>query len=92
MQSEASKRLFDLYASSGAALGHTITGLFTGGCSDAGFSANVGAPTVCAVGPIGSRAHSPDEYVELATIVPRAQILALTILRSGAAVTRAEIR
>jgi glutamate carboxypeptidase len=83
VQSEASKRLFDLYAGCGAALGHTITGLFTGGCSDAGFSASVGTPTVCAVGPIGSRAHSPDEYVELGTIVPRAQILALTIMRSG---------
>jgi glutamate carboxypeptidase len=83
VQSEASKRLFDLYASCGAALGHTITGLFTGGCSDAGFSACAGAPTVCAVGPIGSRAHSPDEYVELGTIVPRAQVLALTMMRSG---------
>jgi len=83
VQNEASKRLFDLYAGCGAALGHTITGLFTGGCSDAGFSASVGTPTVCAVGPIGSRAHSPDEYVELGTIVPRAQILALTIMRSG---------
>lgn len=83
VQSEASKRLFDLYAACGSALGHTITGLFTGGCSDAGFSASVGTPTVCAVGPIGSRAHSPDEYVELGSIVPRAQILALTIMRSG---------
>lgn len=83
VQSEASKRLYDLYAACGSALGYTITGLFTGGCSDAGFSASVGTPTVCAVGPIGSRVHSPDEYIELGSIVPRAQILALTIMRSG---------
>ncbi len=83
VQSEDSKRLYDLYAACGSAVGHTITGLFTGGCSDAGFSASVGTPTVCAVGPIGSRVHSPDEYVELGSIVTRAQILALTIMRSG---------
>jgi glutamate carboxypeptidase len=82
-QTDDGKRLFDLYAACGAALGHAITGLFTGGCSDAGFAAGVGTPTLCAVGPIGGRAHSPDEFLELASIVPRAQILALTILRCG---------
>ncbi len=83
VQTGDGKRLFDLYAACGAALGHAITGLFTGGCSDAGFAAGAGAPTLCAVGPIGGRAHSPDEFLELASIVPRAQILALTILRCG---------
>lgn len=81
VQTDDSERLFALYASCGAALGHSITGLFTGGCSDAGFAAGVGAPTLCAVGPIGARAHSPDEYLEIESIVPRAQTLALTILR-----------
>ena len=84
VQTPDSKRLFDLYADCGRALGATVTGIFTGGCSDAGFSAGVGAPTLCAVGPVGSRTHSPDEYVELATLVPRAQVLALTIMRSSA--------
>jgi glutamate carboxypeptidase len=83
VQSDDGKRLFDLYAACGATLGHSITGLFTGGCSDAGFAAGAGAPTLCAVGPIGGGAHSPDEFLELASIVPRAQILALTILRCG---------
>jgi glutamate carboxypeptidase len=82
VQTAQSKRLFELYSGCGSALGLEITPLFTGGCSDAGFSARVGTPTLCAVGPIGARAHSPDEYVELASIVPRAQVLALTILRS----------
>ncbi|MEJ2378061.1 MAG: M20 family metallopeptidase [Pseudolabrys sp.] len=83
VQTADSKRLFELYAGCGRALGSTITGIFTGGCSDAGFSAAAGAPTLCAVGPIGSRAHMPDEYVELASMVPRAQILGLTIMRSA---------
>ncbi len=78
-----SERLFEAYAACSRALGQTVTGIFTGGCSDAGFSAGVGAPTVCAVGPIGERGHSPDEYVELASLVPRAQVLALTVMRAG---------
>jgi glutamate carboxypeptidase len=83
VQTSAAKRLFDLYADCGRTLGTTVTSLFTGGCSDAGFSAGVGAPTLCAVGPVGARTHSPDEYVELSSMVRRAQTLALTIMRSG---------
>ena len=83
VQTAEAKRLFDLYTDCGRALGATVTGIFTGGCSDAGFSSGVGAPTLCAVGPIGARTHSPDEYVELSSLVPRAQLLALTIMRGG---------
>jgi len=84
VQGADGKRLFALYAESARALGESVTGLFTGGCSDAGFAASAGAPTLCAVGPIGAHTHSPDEYVELASLVPRAQTLALTIMRGGA--------
>jgi glutamate carboxypeptidase len=83
VQTEESRRLFEHYAACGRALGQEIIGLFTGGCADSGFTAAVGTPTLCAVGPIGARSHSPDEYVELKSIVPRAQVLALAIMRSG---------
>jgi glutamate carboxypeptidase len=83
VQTAESKRLFEHYAACGRALGQEITGLFTGGCADSGFTAAAGAPTLCAVGPVGARVHSPDEYVELESIVPRAQVLALAIMRSG---------
>ena len=53
----------------------------TGGCADSGLTAAVGAPTLCATGPVGGRVHTPDEYLEVATIVPRAQAAALTALR-----------
>jgi glutamate carboxypeptidase len=82
VQTEGGRRLFGLYSDCAATLGSTVTGIFTGGCSDAGFSAGAGAPTLCAVGPIGFRTHSPDEYVELDTLVPRAQVVALTIMRA----------
>jgi glutamate carboxypeptidase len=59
--------------------------VFAGGCADSGFAASVGAPTICAVGPIGGRAHSPEEYLDVDSIVPRAQALALAIMRLDAA-------
>jgi glutamate carboxypeptidase len=79
--SEASQRLYAHYAACAAALGQTVEPMFAGGCSDAGFASSAGAPTICAVGPIGGRAHSPEEYLEVDSIVPRAQALALAIMR-----------
>jgi glutamate carboxypeptidase len=79
--SAESKRLFRLYADCARAVGREVAGEFAGGCADSGFTASVGAPTLCAVGPVGGRAHSPDEFLEIETIVPRAQSLALAIMR-----------
>jgi glutamate carboxypeptidase len=36
---------------------------------------------LCATGPVGGNAHTPEEYLEIASLVPRAQALALAILR-----------
>ena len=82
--SDASRRLFEHYAACARSLGQTVEGVFAGGCADSGFAAGVGAPTICAVGPIGGRAHSPEEYLEVDSIVPRAQALALAIMRLDA--------
>ena len=79
--SEASKSLFAHYAACGGALDSAVASAFTGGCADSGFAAAMGAPTICAVGPVGGRAHSPDEYLEIETLVPRAQNLALAVMR-----------
>jgi glutamate carboxypeptidase len=76
------KALYEHYAAGLKALGVTeTTSLFTGGCADSGFASAAGTPTICAVGPVGGRAHSPDEYLEIETLVPRAQALALAVLR-----------
>jgi glutamate carboxypeptidase len=60
-------------------------GEFTGGCADSGFTALMGAPTLCAVGPVGGKAHSPEEYMEVDSFIPRAQAVARAILRLDAA-------
>lgn len=82
-QSPAAKRLFDLYVDAAAASGFHTDGEFTGGCADSGFTAAVGAPTICAVGPVGGNAHSPDEFLRVDSLVPRAQACARAILRLG---------
>jgi glutamate carboxypeptidase len=76
------KALYEHYAAGLKELGVAeTTALFTGGCADSGFASAAGTPTICAVGPVGGRAHSPEEYMEIDTFVPRAQALALAVLR-----------
>jgi glutamate carboxypeptidase len=80
---DASTRLYEHYAACARALGQHVEPMFAGGCADSGFAASAGAPTICAVGPIGGRAHTPEEFLDVASIVPRAQALALAIMRLG---------
>ena len=79
-QDAASERLFQGYRAAAAGAGLSVEGEFTGGCADSGFTAAMGAPTLCAVGPVGGKAHSPEEYLEVGSMVPRAQALARAIL------------
>jgi glutamate carboxypeptidase len=78
-------KMLALYQDAAGATGFHPQGEFTGGCADSGFTAAVGAPTLCGVGPVGGKAHSPEEYLELDSLVPRAQALARAILRLDAA-------
>jgi glutamate carboxypeptidase len=77
----ANGALFEHYVAAAADLGMTIGGEYTGGSADSGFTAAIGAPTVCGTGPIGEKAHSPDEACHLDSLIPRAQALALAISR-----------
>ena len=80
-QTPTARRLFELYVAAAADTGFHTEGEFTGGCADSGFTAGVGAPTICAVGPVGGKAHSPDEFLRVDSLVPRAQACARAILR-----------
>ena len=84
-QSAPAKKLFELYVTAAADSGFATAGEFTSGCADSGFTAAVGAPTICAVGPVGGKAHTPDEFLRLDSLVPRAQASARAILRLPAA-------
>lgn len=78
-----SQRLMDLYLAGAAELGMQIGGEFTGGCADSGFAAAQGTPTLCGLGAVGGKAHTPDEYLEVDSLVPRAQAIARLIVRLG---------
>ena len=80
-QTAASRKLFETYVAAAADTGFTTDGEFTGGCADSGFTAAMGAPTLCAVGPVGGKAHSPDEFLRIDSLVPRAQACARAIMR-----------
>lgn len=80
LQDAASRALFEAYAGASARYGATVSGAFTSGCADSDFTASVGCPTLRAVGPVGGRAHSPEEYREVESLVPRARALAVTIM------------
>ena len=80
-ETPASRRMFEHYVACAAELGMSASGEYTGGSADSGFTSAVGAPTLCGTGPLGEKAHSPDEVCYLDTMVPRAQALALAIAR-----------
>ncbi|MDE2335037.1 MAG: M20 family metallopeptidase [Rhodospirillales bacterium] len=84
-QTPESQRLMRLYLDGAAELGMAIDGEFTGGCADSGFAAAQGTPTLCGLGGVGGKAHTPDEYLDIETLVPRAQALAQLITRLGEA-------
>jgi glutamate carboxypeptidase len=80
LEPEASSDLMRRYKTSAAQVGFDVAGEATGGCSDAGFTASLGIPTLCGVGPVGAKAHTDGEYCCLDTLVPRAQALVKTVL------------
>ena len=53
----------------------------TGGISYANTLARLGLPVLDGLGPVGGLDHSPNEYISIASIVPRTALLALLMLR-----------
>lgn len=69
----------------GEALGLRVGHQRTGGGADASLIAAAGVPTLDGLGPIGGNPHAPEEYLELATMVPRTALLAGLLARQGRA-------
>lgn len=64
-------------------LGFEVDHAMTGGISDANYASGFGLPTLDGLGPIGDLDHSPDEYIELNSVAPRAALLAGLIAAVG---------
>lgn len=72
-------RLEELAIGIAADLGFPLKGTATGGGSDVSIAVHAGTPGLDGLGPIGGLDHSPDEYIEISSIVPRTALLALLI-------------
>jgi glutamate carboxypeptidase len=82
-ETSANREVFVAYAAAVESLGGAVASEFSGGCADSGFTSAVGAPTLCAVGPVGGKGHSPEEYMVVDTMVPKAAALVATIAALG---------
>ena len=81
----ATGRLVELASEIAGELGFALHDAATGGASDANTTAAAGLPTLDGLGPIGGEDHSDDEWLDLASVVPRTVLLASLIQRVGEA-------
>jgi glutamate carboxypeptidase len=77
---ERSGRLADHVIELARRLGFATTDVATGGASDANTTSGMGVPSIDGLGPVGGLDHSPDEYLEVASIVPRTTLVAALLL------------
>ncbi len=70
------EQLLEFLREAGRQIGLEVKAIGTGGGSDGNHTSQV-APTVDGLGPQGNRAHSPEEYVELPTLLERTKMIAL---------------
>lgn len=81
MKTPESTVLVDIVKAEAKAMGLDIDDIFTGGGSDASFTAGVGTPSVDGLGPVGGFQHSDKEYIELPTLTERTILFANVIKR-----------
>jgi glutamate carboxypeptidase len=77
---ERSGRLVEHAAVLAERLGFSVKDTATGGASDANTTSGLGVPSLDGLGPIGGNDHSPAEYLDVASIVPRTALVAGLIL------------
>ncbi|MBI2777970.1 MAG: M20 family metallopeptidase [Chloroflexi bacterium] len=77
----AAARLAALAATIAAELGFALHDAATGGASDANTTSAAGLPSLDGLGPIGGDDHSVDEWLDLASVVPRTTLLAALMAR-----------
>jgi glutamate carboxypeptidase len=61
-------------------LGFDVPDTATGGASDANTTSGMGVPTLDGLGPVGGNDHSPAEYLEVDSIIPRTTLVAGLLL------------
>jgi glutamate carboxypeptidase len=77
---ERSGRLVEHAQALARRLGFEVADAATGGASDANTTSGMGVPSLDGLGPVGGNDHSPVEYLEVDSIVPRTALLAGLLL------------
>jgi glutamate carboxypeptidase len=77
----AAERLFGLVSGAARDLGDTLDWTDTGGVCDGNNIAACGVPAIDTMGACGGAIHSPDEYLLVDSLVPRARLTALVLCR-----------
>lgn len=85
-KSDASGKLVELAQRVAGELGFAVSDAATGGASDANTTSGMGLPTLDGLGPIGGDDHSADEWLDLASVVPRITLLAGLMGRASEAI------
>jgi glutamate carboxypeptidase len=75
------QRLVDIAIGAASELGFELRDAATGGASDANTTSAAGTPTIDGLGPVGGDDHSPAEWVDLTSVVPRTALLATILSR-----------
>ncbi|HKR24607.1 MAG TPA: hydrolase [Allosphingosinicella sp.] len=75
------ERLFALVADAAADLGENLQWQDTGGVCDGNNIAACGVPVIDTMGARGDFIHSPQEYLDVGSLVPRARLTALVLHR-----------
>jgi glutamate carboxypeptidase len=78
------QRLADLIGSAASELGQAIQQVSTGGVCDGNLLQEAGLPTIDTMGVRGGNLHRMDEYIEVDSLVERAQLLAVVLARLAA--------
>ncbi|RPI09858.1 MAG: M20/M25/M40 family metallo-hydrolase, partial [Zetaproteobacteria bacterium] len=73
---DGTRRMLAILNEAGSPLGLSFAGVTTGGGSDGSRTAQV-IPTLDGLGPVGSKMHSAEEYMEVPSLLQRAALLAL---------------
>ena len=80
---ERAGHLVDLVVELAHGIGFETKDAATGGAGDANTTSGMGIPSIDGLGPVGGRDHSPDEYLEVDSIVPRTTLVAALLLAIG---------
>lgn len=80
----AVERLADTIRHAAGDLGQDLPFASTGGVCDGNIMQDAGLPTLDTLGVRGGNLHRPDEFIELASLVDRCQLLAVLLVRLAA--------